>query len=261
MDLHLRGRTVVVTGGSSGIGLATVELLLAEGANVATCARDGDRLAATTEALAARHPGRLLARRADVLSRPDVDDLISAAVTTFGGLDALVCNAGQSRPGTLATLTDDDWRDEVDLKLFSVLHPVRAAQVHLARRGEGAVVVVGAVLARQPEPHLVSTGTARAAQLHLNRALATEMAPAIRVNTVLIGLVDSGQWRRRWEAEDDGTSFADYTAALAADRGVVLGRVGRPDEVAPTIALLASSCAGYTTGTTIDIAGGVGRYV
>lgn len=261
MDLELRDRTILVTGGSSGIGLAAVELLLDEGANVVTCARDGDRLAAATDALGDRHPGRLLARVVDVLSRPAVDDLITAAVTTFGGLDALVCNAGQSRTGTVATLTDDEWRAEVDLKLFSVLHPVRAARPHLTRTGEGAIVVVGAVLARQPEAHLVSTGTARAAQLHLDRALATELAPDVRVNTVLIGLVDSGQWRRRWADADDGTSLADHSAALAADRGILLGRLGCPAEVAPTIALLVSPRSSYTTGTTIDVAGGVGRSV
>lgn len=260
MDLGLRDRTVLVTGGSSGVGLATVGLLLDEGANVVTCARDGDRLAAAVEPLADRHPGRLLARVADVTDQAAVDALVAACADRFGGLDGLVCNAGRSRPGTVATLTDADWRDEMDLKLFSVLHPVRAAGKLLAASGQGAVVVVGAVLARQPEPHLVATGTARAAQLHLTRALARELAP-VRVTGVLLGLIDSGQWRRRWEALDDGSTFDDYAAGIAADRGVGLGRLGGADEVAPTIALLLSPRSGYTTGTAVEIDGGVGRYV
>ena len=102
---------------------------------------------------------------------------------------------------------------------------------------------------------------ARAGALNLSKSLSQELAPAIRVNSILLGLIDTGQWRRRYEADDTDQTYDEWCADLAADRGVVLERLGRAEEVAPVIALLLSPLASYTTGATIDVAGGVARYV
>lgn len=258
MDLGLSDRTVLVTGGSSGVGLATVRALLDEGARVATCGRDADRLAKAAAGLGGGD--RLLTGVCDVRDADAVREFTERAADTFGSLDGLVNNAGQSRMKGLAESTADDWRDELELKFAGVLNPLHAARPHLAASDAASVVNVNAVLAKQPEPRLITTSAARAGILNLSKSLATELAPeGIRVNSVCLGLIDTGQWTRRHAASDSGLGYEDWQAELAADRGIALGRLGRAEEVAYAIVTLLSPRASYTTGTSIDVCGGVGR--
>lgn len=260
MDMGIAGRTYLVTGAGSGVGLATTRMLLAEGANVAACARDEPRLRAAVEALPG--PGTAVPYRCDVLDETDVDDYVTAAAQQFGGIDGVVNNAGRSLLARWHETDDDQWRAEVELKLFSVLRPVRAAQPWLRNSPAGAVVNVNAVLARQPESRLAATSAARAALLNLSTTLSHELAPeGVRVNSVALGLVDTGQWRRRYENSDTQQDFATWSAELATDRGIALGRLGTAEEVAYPIVSLLSPHASYVTGATLDVGGGVARYV
>ncbi|MEM7339473.1 MAG: SDR family oxidoreductase [Actinomycetota bacterium] len=264
MDLHLANRVILVTGGSSGVGLAVVDDLLAAGARVATCARDLDRLAAATSALTSHDPDRLLAVRCDVRRPSDVNAFVAAAHARFGAVDGLVNNAGQSLMKSAADTTGAEWASEFDLKIAGVMNLLQAARPHLAASDAGVMVNVNAVLARQPEPRLAATSAARAALLNLTKTLSIDLAAeGIRVNSVLLGLIDTGQWRRRYDerATDDGQSYEQWSADLAADRGIVLGRLGTAAEVSFVITMLMSPRASYVTGTAIDVAGGVGRYV
>jgi NAD(P)-dependent dehydrogenase (short-subunit alcohol dehydrogenase family) len=261
MDLLLDGRTVLVTGGSSGVGLATVAGLVDEGANVVTCAR---RLDVLEKALADRGlpEDRVLARACDVRDEHAVRALVAAAEDRFGGLDGLVNNAGQSRMKPLGEATLADFRDELDLKFAGVLNTTTHALPLLRRSSAAAVVTVNAVLAKQPEPRLVTTSAARAGLLNLTKSMASEYAAdGIRVNSVCLGLIDTGQWRRRYEAAATGRSFAEWERAIAADRGIVLGRFGTADEVAAMVLTLLSPRASYVTGASLDVCGGVSRYV
>ncbi|MGP3771162.1 SDR family oxidoreductase [Streptomyces sp. SDT5-1] len=255
MDLGLADRTYVVTGGSSGVGLATVRALLDEGANVATCGRDADRLKRI-----GTHD-RLYTATCDVRDADAVRGFVTASAQAFGGrVDGLVNNAGQSRMKRLDDTTEDDWRDELELKFAGVLNPLQAARKYLKASDAASVVNVNAVLAKQPEPRLITTSAARAGILNLSKSLSQELAPeGIRVNSVCLGLVDTGQWTRRHAAAGSGMSYEDWQAELAADRGVSLGRLGRAEEVAYAIVALLSPRASYITGTGIDVCGGVGR--
>jgi len=266
MELGLAGRTALVTGGSSGIGLATVAVLLAEGANVATCGRDPERLGVALASLRAEYGERLRYGTADVTRAEEIGAFVGESAAAFGGLDVLVNNAGRSRTSTFATTADDDWRDELDLKFFGVIHPTRAALDALRASDAAAIVNLNAVLARQPEPHLVATAAARAGLLNLSTSMAAEFAPeGIRVNSVCVGLIDTGQWRRRYEsAKEEGRetgSYEDWARSIASDRRIAAGRFGTADEVAAAIAFLASPRAAYITGTQIEVSGGVARYV
>ncbi|GAA2632588.1 SDR family oxidoreductase [Actinomadura fulvescens] len=260
MDLGLAGRVYAVTGASSGVGLATAALLLADGAHVAAFARDAGRLSAALDALPRAAEARVYARSCDVLDGAAVAEFIDGAAADLGGLDGVVNNAGRSLMAPVAETTETQWREEFELKIFSVLNAVRAAEPHLRRSDAPAIVNVNAVLARQPEPRLGATSAARAALLNLTKTLSVDLAP-IRVNSVCLGLIDTGQWRRRHEAAGTAQTYEEWTGALAADRGIALGRLGTADEVAHPIVALLSPRASYITGTSIDVGGGVSRYV
>jgi len=259
MDLGYAGRVAVVTGGSSGIGLATARLLLAEGARVAICGRDAARLDAARHAL----DGDVLAHRCDVLDKAQVARFADAVAEWGGGaLDLLVNNAGQGRVSTFADTSDEDWQEELRLKVFSQVLPIRAFLPLLAQAAHPAIVGVNSLLAVQPEPHMVCTSAARAAAQSLLKSLARELAPRIRVNAILLGLVDSGQWQRRFAARADTAETRDaWYARLAQEKGIPLGRLGEPEEAARAILFLGSPAAGYVTGASLEVSGGVSRHI
>ena len=260
MDLHLTGRRALVTGGSKGIGFAVAEELVAEGADVAICARNAREVDAAAERL--RTSGRIVhAQVADVTDPAEVTELVARTAQALGGLDILVNNAGAARPGKFESLTDEDWQSDLDIKLFSQIRCTRAALVHLRRSGAARVININSVYARYPDPTFFATTVNRAACLNFTKALARELGPeAILVNSVNIGFVTTPQWqaikaRRAPDASDD-----EFFGALIRDE-VPLGRFGDVSEVSGLVAFLASDRASYLTGTSIDAAGGMGKYI
>jgi 3-oxoacyl-[acyl-carrier protein] reductase len=260
LELGLTGRRALVTGGSKGIGLAIAEELTAEGVDVAICARN----AAEIEAAAARlrTSGRIVhAQTADVTDPEQVSDLVTQSVTALGGLDILVNNAGAAHPGTFESLTDADWHADLDVKLLAQIRCTRSALPHLRASAAPRVININSVYARYPDPAFFATTVNRAACLNLSKALARELAgDRILVNSVNIGFVATPQWEniRRRRAPD--LSAEEFFAKLAEDE-VPLGRFGTVEEVSGLVAFLAGDRASYLTGTSIDVAGGMGKYV
>ncbi|QHM72332.1 SDR family oxidoreductase [Mixta intestinalis] len=264
MKAQVEGRVAVVTGGSSGIGFETLRLLLGEGAKVAFCGRDRDRLASAQAALLNEYPqGDIFAWCCDVLQEDQVAAFAEAVQTRFGAVDMLINNAGQGYVAHFADTPRSAWLHEAELKLFGVINPVQAFLPLLERSEIASITCVNSLLALQPEEHMIATSAARAALLNMTLTLSKELVgKGIRVNSILLGMVESGQWRRRFENRSDKQqSWGEWTADIARQRGIPMQRLGKPQEPAQALLFLASPLASFTTGAALDVSGGFCRHL
>jgi len=253
---------VAIAPGDNGIGVATARLFLQAGACVAICGRDDRRLLAAQQALQAFGPAeRLLAYRCESLDPAQVTGFARASGVAFGGVDVLIANTGESRAATFLASSADLWSDELDRKFFSIIRPVRAFLPLLERSPVASVVCVNSLLAHQPEPAFAVTSAARAGVQSLVKSMAIEFAPKnVRVNAVLVGIQQQACVVERAGGHDaQGPAGARRMSALAQRKGVPLGRAGAAGEVAMAIFHLGSPLLSYTTGSHIDVAGGLAR--
>ena len=251
MDLELNGRVVLITGGSDGLGFGLAQRLVSEGALVAVCGRDADRLQRAQELLGSD----ALCFQADVTKGEEIDAFIDEAIARFGQLDGVVNNAGQSAGSSIAESDDEMWRRDYELKVIAALHVSRRALSAL-EASKGALINVLAIMARSPGANSTPTTASRAAGLALTKAMANEVGPlGVRVNAILIGLIESGQWVRR--ADSANVSLDEFYVNMAKNSKIPLGRVGRAEEFADLATFLLSSRASYITGVGISIDGGL----
>ena len=254
MDLHLTGKVVLITGGTDGLGAALADRLVEEGARVAVCGRDPHRLAVTEQRLRDAG-GDALVVQADVTNLADLERFVDAAVTRWGRLDGLVNNAGKSAAGRIDQVSDDDWIADLNLKVLAAARCTRLAVPHLIAAGGGAIVNVLNVGAKAAGAGSLPTTASRAAGLAITKAASKDLGGyGIRVNAVLIGLVASGQWRRRADAA--GESEDEFYRQMARSTSIPLGRVGRSEEFADLAAYLLSDRSSYVTGSAINLDGG-----
>ncbi|MGC8480562.1 MAG: SDR family oxidoreductase [Acidimicrobiales bacterium] len=259
MDLGLQGARAIVTGGSKGIGFAVADQLLDEGCKVAICARDETALTnAASTLLSRRHDSTLFATACDVTDPLALEAFLIKATSRLGGLDILVNNAGGATPGNFEALTDEQWYADAELKLMSQIRAVRAALPFLRQSDRPRIINVNAIYGHSPDPNFLASSVNRASCLAFSKALADELGPeGILVNSVNIGFVSTPQWERIASKRGDGQSPEALTDSLAKE-WIPLGRFGRPEEVATLIAFLASRCASYISGASIDVGGGFG---
>jgi 3-oxoacyl-[acyl-carrier protein] reductase len=252
MELGLKGKVAIVTGGTQGIGRATALLLAREGAAVAVAARGRERLEQTAAEIRAAG-GKVAALQADVSKAADCERLVAETLKAFGQLDILVNNAGTSATGEFAAATDEIWQADFELKLFAAIRLARLAIPHMKRQGGGRIVNLTNIGAKQPRAKSMPTTVTRAAGLAFTKALSKELAPDnILVNTVCIGLVRAGQHEAK--AARTGVDLEQLYAAMGKD--IPLGRVGRAEEVANVIVFLTSDAASYVSGSSVNLDGG-----
>ena len=257
MDLELTDRVVLVTGGSTGLGLALCHGLVAEGARVAFCGRDADSLAQAAEVLGA--PERVVAVPADVSDPGDLERFVATALERWGRIDGVVNNAGRSAAQRVEDLDDAAWEADLALKLLAAARLSRLTIPHLRETG-GAIVNVLALAAKAPGAGSAPSSVSRAAGMALTKALSKELGPdGIRANAVLIGLAESGQWDRLAAAR--GVAVGDLYATMARDAAIPLGRVGRGEEFADLVCFLLSARASYLSGIAVNFDGGLSPVV
>jgi 3-oxoacyl-[acyl-carrier protein] reductase len=257
VDLGLKGKVAIVTGGSEGIGRATAHSLGREGVSVVICARRVDVLHKAANDIAEATGAEILPVQADMRNAEDVDRLVQSAVGRFGRLDILVNNAGVSATGEFELLSDDAWQSDLDLKLYGAIRASRAAVPHLKQAGGGSIVNLLNLAAKQPGPRSMPTSVSRAAGMALMKALSKELAPHnIRVNGINIGLIKSGQHERTWRKQGSQGSLEDFYVQYARRAAIPLGRIGEAEEVGDLIAFLCSARGAYISGVSINMDGG-----
>jgi 3-oxoacyl-[acyl-carrier protein] reductase len=258
MDLGLTGKVAMVTGASRGLGRAMAHALADEGMCVSVCARTQrtltDAVAALTQTGSAPRPAMGLV--GDVTKPDDAQRWVDETLKKFGGIDVLVNNAGAARPGALAEIPESAWQEQFDLNLFAPVRLARLCAPHMEKRGGGSIINIGSIYGRESGGPL--TYNASKAALHsFTKMLAREYAPKnIRVNAIAPDsiLTAGGNWERRFR--DDPAFEKDFIS-----HEMPAGRLGRPEEVAYAVVMLASPRASWIMGASIPVDGAQGRSI
>lgn len=265
MDLGLKDKVAIVTGGSDGIGKATAFGFAREGARVVICARGTERLEKVATEISERTGVVVKPIRADVTSLDDICHVIETTADIFGKIDILVNNAGTSSALSFEKATDDDWQEDLDLKLWAAIRFSRQVIPHMKRSGGGRIINITTPSGKTPGPASVPTSVSRAAGIGLTKALSKEFAADnILVNTVCIGSIKSGQWERRYgdlRKSDDSLTLEKYYKNVGKETGIPLNRIGEATEAGDVIVFLASDRAGYVTGTSLNVDGGASAVI
>jgi 3-oxoacyl-[acyl-carrier protein] reductase len=246
VDLGLKGRTALVTGASSGLGLATAEALAAEGANVSMFARRRDLLEREADRIGA------LAVRGDVSIPKDLERAVETTVKAFGGIDVLVWNSGGPTPGTATAITPETLERAVELLFMPAVRLLDLCLPHLQASEGGRIVAITSLAAKEPTDHLALSNAVRPGLTGWLKTLARELGPqGITVNCVAPGRIATA---RLDELYPDGPSEADL-------KEIPLRRWGDPREFGDVVCFLASDRARYVTGQTVVVDGGLQRFL
>ncbi len=247
MDLGLNGKVALVTGGARDIGREISLALGREGAVVAVNYRHSKAEAEATVAEIARRGGRAVTCPADVADYQATAAMIDGIVREHGRLDVLVNNAGLVRLKPFLETKPDEWRREVDVCFYGVLNCCHAAAPKMLEQQGGRIVNIVGDSARVGQPRLGISASARGGVLTLTKTLARELGRGnVTINTLALGYVETSHSDQAWLAAHREKIVANYA----------IRRLGRPGDVAPFVAFLASDHAAWVTGQTISVSGG-----
>ncbi|HEX2829377.1 MAG TPA: SDR family oxidoreductase [Burkholderiales bacterium] len=258
MDLGIKGRAAIVTGGSRGIGRETARQFLEEGVRVMICGRKEDTLAQARDELAKQTGGEIHATVADMTRPADIERLVAAAKERFGTVDILVNNAGQMYSGRFAVMTDEGLKEQLETKLFGFLRAIRLVYPQMRAQRWGRIVNMIGGAGKEPDPYMFGSGITNSGLLNITKSLSTEFGEDnVLVNAVCPGWVDTNLWRRNAQglAQELGAQTEEEARRQAARKNS-LNRFGKPEELANAIVFLCSERASYITGISLNLDGG-----
>ncbi len=258
MDLELKGKSALITGGSVGIGLAVARVLAREGVSVAICARDGARAEKEAERIAKEFGVGAVAVATDVSKPGAAESCAAAAEKAFGGIDILVNNAGTGSSETIMEAGDEKWQYYWELHVMAAVRFSRAVVPSMRRRGGGVIINTASICAKQPLGYEPIYNTTKAALVMFGKCLSNELIPhKIRVNTINPGLVLTPDWRKTAGILTAGTdtTVEQYLDKIAKDNAPI-GRFASPEELADFYVFMCSPRSSYCVGSAYYVDGG-----
>lgn len=258
MNLELGGKVALITGGSTGIGLAVARALARENVHLALCARDEAAVFGEAARIHDEFGVDAHGFRCDLTRTDDIDALVAAVNGVFDGVDVLINNAGQGTDETIMSAPDARWQYYWDLHVMAAIRLARAFVPAMRRRGGGVILNNASICAKQPLGHEPVYNVTKAALAMLSKCLADELIREdVRVNCINPGLIMAPAWESaaRHATADTETDWRDYLDAFAKDRAPI-GRFATPEELADFFVFLCSPRASYCVGSTYYVDGG-----
>lgn len=258
MDLHLNDKTVLVTASSAGIGKAAAELFIGEGCRVAISSSNKENLKRAVDEIKSQYNLEPLWEQCDINNPSEIEDLVKHVQNNFGTIDVLVNNCGGPTPGFFEDLSDEKWEYAFEQVLMSAVRFTRLVLPGMKEKNWGRIINVTSLSVKQPVDNLILSNSLRSGVTAFAKTLSTQVGKHnITVNNVAPGYTLTG---RLYElavarAKQRGVSHEEVLASMASE--VPMKRLARPDEVASMVVYLASEQAGYITGQTIVVDGGV----
>ena len=247
MDLGLSGKVALVTGGARDVGREIALTLAREGAAVAINYRSSQADADATVAEIRKSGGKAAAYKADIADRDSVGSMVDAIIKDLGRIDILVNNAGLVQRQRFLDTTPAEWKSQIDVGLYGVIHCCHAVAPHMVRQGGGRIVNLAGDSARVGESGLSITAASRGGAIALTKSLAKELGRnGITANLVALGFIETTHSEPEWLAANRDKIVRMYP----------LRRLGKPADVAPAVAFLASDAASWITGQVLSISGG-----
>jgi len=250
MELGLRGKVAIITGGSRGIGRAIALGLAAEGVRIAISARGEQKLAETVAEIQAAGV-EAIGVAGDMTKPADIERLVTATAVAFGGIDILINNVGGNQGGWFIETTDADFQYTYDLNVFASVRASRLVVPEMRKRGGGRIITISSIWGREAGG-AATNNSAKAAEISVNKHISKELAPYnILVNTIAPGhiLFPGGDWERQVKEDPE-------RLAAMVRRDCPLGRMGRPEEVADVVVFMVSERASLVVGTCLNVDGG-----
>ncbi len=261
MNLDLKNKIALIAGASKGLGYATALSMAQEGAHIAICARDKDRIETAAKTIQQKTGAQVFAMAIDVTKAEDITRWVNAAAEKFGAIHICVTNTAGPSSMPFMEIDDAKWQQSINLTLMSAIRVSRAAIPFMQKQKWGRIIHLCSYSVKNIIPNLILSNSIRSAVVALGKTQAEELASYnILVNSVLPGWTDTERVGELMQARAQHHNISVEAAYAARQAAVPLKRMARPEEIADAVTFLASERAGFITGTTLTIDGGETRF-